>query len=47
MPSIISFGDEQRKKYSLVKASRKKWLENESDLDDDEYDLPIFKYDAN
>jgi hypothetical protein len=33
--------------YSLVEASRKKWLKNESDLDDDEYELPILKYDAN
>ncbi len=33
--------------YSLVKASCKKWPENESDLDDDEYELPILKYDAN
>jgi len=27
--------------YSLVEASCKKWLENESDLNDDEYELPI------
>jgi len=33
--------------YSLVKTSHKKWPENESDLDDDKYDLLIFKYDAN
>jgi hypothetical protein len=33
--------------YSLVEASRKKWLENESDPDDHEYKLPILKYDAN
>jgi hypothetical protein len=33
--------------YSLVEASRKKWLENGSDPDDNEYELPILKYDAN
>jgi hypothetical protein len=33
--------------YSLVEASLKKWLENESDIDDDEYELPIFKFYAN
>ncbi len=27
--------------YSLVEASNKKWPENESDLEDDEYELPI------
>jgi hypothetical protein len=27
--------------YSLVKIPHKKWLENESDPDDDEYELPI------
>jgi hypothetical protein len=31
----------------LVETSRKKWLENESDPDDDEYELLILKYDAN
>ncbi len=33
--------------YSLVEASHKKWLENEGDPDDNEYELPILKYDAN
>jgi hypothetical protein len=33
--------------YSLVEAAHKKWLENENDLDDDKYELPILKYDAN
>jgi len=33
--------------YSLVEVTCKKWLENESDLDDDEYELPILKYNAN
>ncbi len=33
--------------YSLIKVSNKKWLENENDLEDDEYELPILKYDAN
>jgi hypothetical protein len=27
--------------------SNKKWPKNESDLEDDEYELPILKYDAN
>jgi hypothetical protein len=31
----------------LVKVADKKWLENESDLDDDEYELSILKYDVN
>jgi hypothetical protein len=35
------------KQYSLVKVAHKKWLENESDLDDDEYELSILKYDVN
>jgi hypothetical protein len=33
--------------YSLVKIPHKKWLENESDLDDDKYEFPISRYDAN
>jgi hypothetical protein len=33
--------------YSFVKITHKKWLENESDLDDDEYELPILKYVTN
>jgi len=33
--------------HSLVEASHKKWPENESDPNDDEYELPILKYDAN
>jgi len=33
--------------YSLVEATHKKWLENENDLHDDKYELPILKYDAN
>jgi hypothetical protein len=33
--------------YSLVKVLNKKWLENENDLKDDEYELPILKYNAN
>jgi hypothetical protein len=32
--------------YSLIEATCKKWPKNESDLDDDEYELPILKYDA-
>ncbi len=33
--------------YSLVEAACMKWLENGSDLDEDEYELPILKYDVN
>ncbi len=33
--------------YSLVEATCKKWPKNESDIDDNEYELPILKYDAN
>jgi hypothetical protein len=31
----------------MIKNSHKKWLENESDPNNDEYELPILKYDAN
>jgi len=33
--------------YSLVEASHNKWIENGNDLDNNEYELPILKYDAN
>ncbi len=33
--------------YLLVEASNKKWLENESDPQDNKYELPILIYDAN
>ncbi len=33
--------------YSLVEVSNKKWPKNESDPKNDEYELPISKYDAN
>jgi hypothetical protein len=33
--------------YSLVKIACKKWPRNENDLDDDEYELPLLKYDTN
>jgi hypothetical protein len=33
--------------YSFVRASHKKWLENGSDFDNDEYEWPILKYNAN
>jgi hypothetical protein len=33
--------------YSLVEVLNKKRPKNESDLKDDEYDLPILKYNAN
>jgi hypothetical protein len=32
--------------YSLVEATCKKWPKNESDPNDDEYELLILKYDA-
>jgi hypothetical protein len=31
----------------MVEATHKKWPKNESDLDDNEYELPILKYEAN
>jgi hypothetical protein len=40
-------GTNKAEEYSLVEASRKECLENENDLDDDKYELPISKYDAN
>jgi hypothetical protein len=33
--------------YSLVEATCKKWLENESGPNDDEYELLILNYNAN
>jgi hypothetical protein len=33
--------------YSLEEVSKKKWPENANDPRDDEYELPIFKYDTN
>jgi hypothetical protein len=33
--------------YSLVAITFKKWLENESDPNNDEYELLILKYNAN
>jgi hypothetical protein len=38
----MSRGDQ----YSLVETTRKKWSNNENDLDDDEYELSILKYEA-
>jgi hypothetical protein len=40
-------GMNKEKQYSLVEVSCNKWLEKESDLDDDKNELPILKYDAN
>ncbi len=40
-------GMNKEKQYSLIEVSRKKWLENESDLDDKKYELLILKYDVN
>jgi hypothetical protein len=34
-------GMNRAKQYSLVEATCKKWLENESDPNDNEYELPI------
>ncbi len=31
----------------LIEASQKKWLKNANDLEDDEYELLVLKYDAN
>jgi hypothetical protein len=33
--------------YSLVEASNKEWWENENDREDDKYELPILKHNAN
>jgi hypothetical protein len=33
--------------YSLVEASQNKWQESENDLNDNQYELPILRYDAN
>ncbi len=43
MPSRIFVGEEQSRTIFILKIAHKKWLENESDLDDDEYELPILK----
>jgi hypothetical protein len=40
-------GTNRMKQYSLVEASHKKWPKNGSDLNNDEYELPILKYNAN
>jgi hypothetical protein len=40
-------GTNKLDQYSSVETSNKKWLENESDLENDEYELPILKYNAN
>ncbi len=33
--------------YSLVEITCKKWPDNENDPDDNKYELPILKYNAN
>jgi hypothetical protein len=33
--------------YSLVEMLNKKWPKNESDPQDNDYELPVLKYDAN
>jgi len=40
-------GTNGMEQYSLMKASRKKWSLNGNDPNDNEYELPILKYDAN
>jgi hypothetical protein len=40
-------GTNRPNQSSLVEALHKKWLENESDLGNNEYELPILKYDVN
>lgn len=40
-------GTNRVNQYSLVEASCKKWPKTENDLDDNKYELPIFKYDGN
>jgi hypothetical protein len=40
-------GMSRRNQYSLIEASHKKWPNNESDPDDDKYELPLLKYDEN
>jgi hypothetical protein len=40
-------GTNRMEQYSFVRASHKKWLENGSDFDNDEYEWPILKYNAN
>jgi hypothetical protein len=33
--------------YALIEASQKKWPKNANDPKDDEYELPVLKYDEN
>lgn len=40
-------GTSRADQYSLVEVAHKKWQKNENDLHDNEYELPILKYDAN
>jgi hypothetical protein len=40
-------GINEANRYSLVKTLNKKWPEDESDSQDNKYELPILKYDAN
>jgi hypothetical protein len=48
MPSEISIGDKQNGTVFIGRSFTQKWLENESDLvDDDEYELFILKHDEN
>jgi hypothetical protein len=47
MPRKIFVGDKRKEQYSLVEASNKKWTENGSNPNDDEYELPTLKYNAN
>ncbi len=47
MLSRTSIGDEKPTQYSLVETLNKKWPKNESNSEDDKYELPILKCGAN
>jgi hypothetical protein len=40
-------GTNEANQYSLVEALNKKWPEDENDSQDNKYELPILKYNAN
>jgi hypothetical protein len=40
-------GTNKANQYSLIEISHKKRIKTESDRDDNEYEVPILKYDAN
>jgi hypothetical protein len=47
MPNIISIGDEQTRPIFIGRSVKKKWPENANDPQDNKYELPIIKYNAN